>query len=108
MRTFAASSREHRNIGNYPMRAETIMSTITGTRAHRSAAFEFLARMAGALKHAWEAYHSWRIREATIAYLRSMSDRQLEDIGLTRSQIDYAVRGALNSHRDIDRDWSRL
>jgi uncharacterized protein YjiS (DUF1127 family) len=84
-----------------------IMSTISGTRAHRSAAFEFLGRMAGALKHAWEAYHSWRIQEATITYLRSLSDRQLKDIGLTRSRIDRAVRGALNSHPGVARDWSR-
>lgn len=83
------------------------MSTIAGTPAHRSAAFEFLGRMAGALKHAWEAYYSWRIQEATIAYMGSFSDRQLKDIGLSRSQIDCAVRGALNSHRNIARDWSR-
>jgi uncharacterized protein YjiS (DUF1127 family) len=84
-----------------------IMSTIAGKPAHRSAAFEFLGRMVGALKHAWEAYHSWRIQEATVTYLRSLSDRQLKDIGLTRSQIDCAVRGALDSRGGIARDWSR-
>ena len=62
-----------------------------------------LSRIAGALKHAWDSYHAWRIQAATIACLRR-SDQQLEDIGLTRAQIDCAVRGTLDSHPHIGRD----
>ena len=51
------------------------------------------------LKQAWDGYHAWRIREATIACLESLSDRELEDIGLTRAQINCAVRGAINTRR---------
>jgi uncharacterized protein YjiS (DUF1127 family) len=39
------------------------------------------------------AYITWRIEQAAIALLWSMSDRELKDIGLTRSEITAAVRG---------------
>jgi uncharacterized protein YjiS (DUF1127 family) len=41
----------------------------------------------------WAGYTSWRLHKAAIAQLRSMSDRQLADIGVSRSEIEYAVRG---------------
>jgi len=45
------------------------------------------------LKKWWMAYLTWRIERVAILQLVAMSDRQLEDIGLTRSQIERAVRG---------------
>ena len=44
-------------------------------------------------KRWWVAYITWRIKRAAIAQLCSMSDRELKDIGLTRSDITRAVRG---------------
>jgi uncharacterized protein YjiS (DUF1127 family) len=83
-----------------------IMSTIIGlTGTYQGAASDFLGRMAGALMHAWNTYRAWRIQEATIACLKSLSDRQLKDIGLTRTHIECAVRGALNARPDLARDW---
>ena len=82
------------------------MSTISGTAgAHQHAACEALARMLSSLRRVWNAYHAWRIREATIGCLKSLSDRQLEDIGLTRAEIDCAVRGATNVRTDIARGF---
>ena len=43
------------------------------------------------MKRRWMAYTTWRIQQA--ARLRSMSDWELKDIGLTRSNITDAVRG---------------
>ena len=40
----------------------------------------------------WAGYTSWRLHKAAIAQLRSMSDRQLADIGVSRSEIEFAVR----------------
>jgi uncharacterized protein YjiS (DUF1127 family) len=75
-----------------------IMSTISETAgARQNAACDFFARTLSGLKQAWDAYHAWRIREATIACLKSLSDRQLEDIGLTRAQIGCVVRGAITT-----------
>jgi uncharacterized protein YjiS (DUF1127 family) len=94
---------QHRQIK--PDEHEMIMSTIISTTGiHQSPVCECLSRIAGALKHAWDSYHAWRIQAATIACLRSLSDQQLEDIGLTRAQIDCAVRGTLDSHPLIARD----
>jgi uncharacterized protein YjiS (DUF1127 family) len=39
----------------------------------------------------WVAYMTWRIERA-ITQLQSMGDRDLKDIGLTRSSITRAVR----------------
>jgi uncharacterized protein YjiS (DUF1127 family) len=39
------------------------------------------------------AFITWRARQAALAHLKSMSDRELKDIGLSRSQIECAVMG---------------
>jgi uncharacterized protein YjiS (DUF1127 family) len=46
-----------------------------------------------ALKTWWMAYLTRRIERVAILQLEAMSDRQLEDIGLTRSHIQSAMRG---------------
>jgi uncharacterized protein YjiS (DUF1127 family) len=48
-------------------------------------------------EHWWVAYLSWHLERATIAHLSNLSDRELEDIGLDRSHIPDAVRGAATS-----------
>ena len=50
-------------------------------------------KVASALKRWWLAYMDWRLQKLTIDRLRCMSDRELKDIGLTRSHIELAVRG---------------
>ena len=42
----------------------------------------------------WMAYLTRRIERVLILQLEAMSNRELEDIGLTRSQIEWVVRGA--------------
>ncbi len=44
------------------------------------------------LKRWWTAYMIRRMEAAAIESLRSMSDRELKDIGLTRAGIAPAVR----------------
>jgi uncharacterized protein YjiS (DUF1127 family) len=51
-----------------------------------------------ALLHGWLAYIDWRLRRMAIRLLRRMSDRQLEDLGLSRSQIVLATRGGAGQH----------
>jgi uncharacterized protein YjiS (DUF1127 family) len=45
-----------------------------------------------ALKRMWAAFIAWRIEQVAVGQLRAMSDRELKDIGLQRSQIEFAVR----------------
>jgi len=44
----------------------------------------------------WMGYLSWRTQRAAIIQLHAMSDRELHDIGLTRSGIERAVKGELD------------
>jgi uncharacterized protein YjiS (DUF1127 family) len=39
----------------------------------------------------WGAYRRWRAEQRAIDQLSAMSDRELQDIGLIRSEIDSAV-----------------
>jgi uncharacterized protein YjiS (DUF1127 family) len=50
-------------------------------------------QMAATLKRWWVVYITWRIERTAIARLWSMSDRELKDIGLSRSEIMRAVKG---------------
>ena len=45
----------------------------------------------------WNAFQEWRKRRRLLANLCDLSDRELMDIGIARSEIDY-----LASHRDCD------
>ena len=47
------------------------------------------------LRRWWTAYIDWRLHQMALAQLRGMSDRELKDIGLFRTQIEAAVRGDL-------------
>jgi uncharacterized protein YjiS (DUF1127 family) len=58
-----------------------------------SATGTFSRRFGGVLKRGWLAYMNWRLQQMSINRLRHMSDRELSDIGLCRSQIEFAVRG---------------
>ena len=79
----------------------TIMSTISG--AHATARFKARQsradRLAAAVGRMWTAYITWRLEQAVINQLGSMSDRDLKDIGLTRSEIVSAVKGDLRRGR---------
>ena len=52
-------------------------------------------RLIEALKRQWATYENWRIQQQAMARLRSMSDAQLKDIGLVRSQIEIALRAGM-------------
>ena len=58
------------------------------------------ARNLGATLNRWcVAYLTWRIERAAITQLGSMSDDQLRDIGISRSEILSAVRGEAEYNR---------
>ena len=48
--------------------------------------------LVAALKRLCAAYVAWHMERMAVAALRSMSDRELSDIGLARSEIGSAVR----------------
>ena len=56
-----------------------------------------------ALKRWRAAYQRRRAERLAIARLEAMSDRQLKDIGVARSQIEFAVRGQVERDRALAR-----
>jgi uncharacterized protein YjiS (DUF1127 family) len=77
---------------------ELIMSTtfyIPVTNRARSRGSGLIA----IVKTWWLSYLSRRIERAAIIQLHGMSDRELQDIGLTRAQIEGAVRGEFDDGR---------
>ena len=81
---------------------EMIMSTTVGTPAAEGG----LARSRGndliaTVRTWWMAYLVRRIERAAIIQLHAMSDRELQDIGLTRCQIERAARDEFD-HRPLD------
>jgi uncharacterized protein YjiS (DUF1127 family) len=71
---------------------EMIMSTTFGTPATAGWILQ-VSRVIASIKALWTAHLARRIERAAILQLHAMSDRELQDIGLTRCQIEWAVRG---------------
>ena len=59
-------------------------------------------RVSSFFKRYWDAFQEWRKRERLRAKLSDLNDWELQDIGITRGEIDYV---ALN--RSIDPRGSR-
>jgi len=74
---------------------EAIMSTIStvSPETRGMSGQSWTDRPLATLKRWLVAYVTWRIEQAAITELLSMSDRTLKDIGLTRSGIPRAVMG---------------
>jgi len=84
---------------------ESVMSTSLGTST--TVEDRPQARRSGlvvTMKTWWLAYLTRRMKRAAIIQPHAMSDRELHDIGLTRSRIVQAVRGELD-HRPFIRQY---
>jgi uncharacterized protein YjiS (DUF1127 family) len=68
------------------------MSTLVSTTEHAPATGGSTTTILGALKRAWVAYMTWRIEVGAATALRTMSDHDLHDLGIGRSDIAYAVK----------------
>jgi uncharacterized protein YjiS (DUF1127 family) len=73
---------------------EAIMSSIsTAPAAASGIAGPFSVHgIRAVLQRWWSACVGWRAERLAISRLRQMSDRQLKDIGVARSDIEFAAR----------------
>jgi uncharacterized protein YjiS (DUF1127 family) len=75
---------------------EMVMRATFGTPADAGRPTRSLrGGLSAAVRTWWKAYLSRRNERVAILQLHAMSDRELRDIGIARSQIEGAVRGEL-------------
>jgi uncharacterized protein YjiS (DUF1127 family) len=86
---------------------ERMMTTIScaPTLSRSVAKRSWATRLAGMLTRWWIGYATWRIERAAIRQLWAMSDRELKDIGLTRSEIPNARRDHAVRAREFRRNY---
>jgi uncharacterized protein YjiS (DUF1127 family) len=77
---------------------ETIMRDFPRAILPRNAGSAPPARIGRVLQGWWLAYMEWRLKRLATGLLHRMSDRELKDLGLTRSQIELAARGRAGRH----------
>ncbi len=70
----------------------SMISSIPAGGQHDAAASP-ISSIGAALKGLWFAYLERRLHRQASAQLHAMSDRELKDIGLVRSEIDAALKG---------------
>jgi uncharacterized protein YjiS (DUF1127 family) len=79
---------------------EKIMSTISRTVSGGVTAANELAARARTVLGRWrQSYIAWHTQKVAIRHLSSLTDRELQDIGLSRSQISAAVGGVVDLQR---------
>jgi len=82
---------------------EKVMSSISNSALPQQANIGNSWRAVGNTARSWWiAYTHWRLEQFAIKRLRSLSDRELKDIGIARSSIETLVRGH-NRHPMLDR-----
>jgi uncharacterized protein YjiS (DUF1127 family) len=80
-----------------------IMSTISSIAPQRTTASVIAHTLWSAVSRWWVSYMTWRVEQLAISGLQAMSDRQLKDIGIQRSQIESAVTGEIARDRMLGR-----
>jgi uncharacterized protein YjiS (DUF1127 family) len=82
----------------------TVRTTSNASPERRAVALQlWVSELIGALKRRQSAFKAWRSERAAINALSALSDRQLKDIGLDRSEITRAVRDRVPPKRTFIR-----
>jgi uncharacterized protein YjiS (DUF1127 family) len=97
--------RTARSLRNQDFLTESIVSTISKTpvAARTAATPSWMALLQVKLRASMAAYTTWRIEQAATQQLERMSDRDLRDIGLARSEISHAVTHGMARERAFRR-----
>jgi uncharacterized protein YjiS (DUF1127 family) len=71
---------------------EKIMRTLSITTARLQSVATQPSQLTARLQSWWLAYLDWRIQREAAHQLEALSDRELQDIGLRRGEIEGAVK----------------
>lgn len=83
----------------------TLSSTTAWLQSVATPPNQLINQLIARLQAWWVSYLGWRIeREATLQ-LQAMNDRELQDIGLRRCEIQGAVKAKLNVPRAFIRRY---
>ena len=75
------------------------MRTLSTTTAQLQSVAIEPSRLITRLQSWWVAYLAWRLEREAALQLEALSDRELQDMGLRRCEIEGAVKGGLNRER---------
>jgi len=78
---------------------EKIMRTLSSTTSRLQSVATQPSQLIARLQSWWVAFLGWLMQREATLQLASLSDRELQDIGLRRCEIEGAVRGALKRER---------
>ena len=81
------------------------MRTLSSTTSRLQSVATQLSQLIARLQSWWVAFLGWLMQREATLQLASLSDRELQDIGLRRCEIEGAVRGALKRERAFCRRY---
>ena len=79
------------------------MRTISSTTARLQSVATQPGQLIARLQSWWVAFLGWLMQREATLQLASLSDRELQDIGLRRCEIEGAVKGELQRRRAFGR-----
>jgi len=81
------------------------MRTLSSTTSRLQSVATQPSQLIARLQSWWVAFLGWLMQREATLQLASLSDRELQDIGLRRCEIEGAVRGALKRERAFCRRY---
>ena len=81
------------------------MRTLSSTTARLQSVAIQPSQLIARLQSWWVAYLDWRIQREATLQLEGLSDRELQDIGLRRCEIEGAVKGELKHQPAFNRRY---
>ena len=81
------------------------MRTLSSTTSRLQSVATQPSQLIARLQSWWVAFLGWLMQREATLQLASLSDRELQDIGLRRCEIEGAVRSALKRERAFCRRY---
>jgi uncharacterized protein YjiS (DUF1127 family) len=81
------------------------MRTLSSTTARLQSVATQPSQLMAKVQSWWLAYLDWRIEREAMLQLEALNDRELQDIGLRRCEIEGVVKGDVKHARAFNRHY---